>query len=141
MQRGPRFRAASLPVLLLSRMSFRLRNGPARAQAVNFSGAESKLAQYLLVVLADSRRALCGHFGDAMNFNGAADRRSQLASGSLERNDDVVGAKLRIIDYFLRPADGTERDTRATENLEPMRHRLRNERFVENRGQCRHVRH
>src|ERR1700722_208590 len=141
MQRVPRFRAASLPVLLLSRVSFRLRNGPARAQAVNFSGAESKLAQYLLVVLTDSRRALRGHFRDAMNLNGAADRRSQLASGTLERNDDVVGAKLRIVDYFLRPTDGAERYTRATENLEPMRHWLRNERFVKNRGQLRHVRH
>ena len=49
------------------------------------------------------------------------------------------GPQLRIIDDFLRPAHGAERDMNAAEDLVPVRHRLRAEDVVENGGQLRHV--
>src|SRR5437868_8831087 len=64
-----------------SRGTFRcFRNCAACAQAIDFGYVESQLLQNLLVVLADIRRALCGHFGDAVHLNRTADRRSNLAA-------------------------------------------------------------
>src|SRR5947208_440666 len=102
----------------------RLRRGAARAQALDVTGAEAQLSENLLIVLSERRRAPCRHFGDAMHLNRAADRRRQLAAGAFERNDDVIGAQLRIVDHLLRPLHDAERDVNAIEDLVPMRHRL-----------------
>ena len=48
---------------------------------------------------------------------------------------------MRIVDDFLRPAHDAERDMNAIEDFVPVRHRLRAEDFVQNRGQLRHVLH
>jgi len=44
----------------------------------------------------------------------------------------LVRSQLRIVDHFLRPAHGAERDMDGAEDLGPMRHRLRAEDLVEN---------
>ena len=76
-----------------------------------------------------------------MHLNRTADGRGQFAAGSFERNDDVIRSQLRIIDDFLRLTHGAEGDVNAIEDLVPMRHRLRAEDLIQNRGQLRHVRH
>ena len=53
----------------LSRMFLCFRNGTARMQTIDFGRAKSELPENLLVVLADLRGALRGHFGDAMHLN------------------------------------------------------------------------
>src|SRR5712692_2489299 len=93
-------------VCLLCCVLFRLWNGAARAQAVDFSRIESELPEQLLVVLSDLRSAPCWHFRDAMHLNRAADRRGELAAGAFERNDDRVRPQLRIVDHLLRSANG-----------------------------------
>ncbi len=76
-----------------------------------------------------------------MHLDRAADRRGQLAPGAFERNYDVIRPKLRIVDHLLRPAYGPERDVDAIEDLVPMRHRLRPEDLVEDRGELGHIGH
>src|SRR5258708_25496123 len=120
-------------VRLLCCALFRLWNGAARAQTVDFGRIEAELPEHLLVVLSDVRSAPCRHFRDAMHLDRAADRRGELAAGSFERNDDLVRPQLRIVDHLLRSADGTEGDVDAVEHLVPMRHRLRARDLVENR--------
>src|SRR5438105_10706736 len=81
----------SMPLAMRLRRTFRcFRNGAARAQAVDFGRVESQFLENLIVVLADFRSALCGHFGDAMHLNRTADRRSNLAASALHRDDDVI---------------------------------------------------
>ena len=92
-------------------------------------------------MLSDLRRALRRYFGDTVHLNRTADGRGQFAAGSFERNDDVIRSQLRIIDDFLRLTHGAEGDVNAIEDLVPMRHRLRAEDLIQNRGQLRHVRH
>jgi hypothetical protein len=55
-----------------------------------------------------------------------------VVASAIQRNDDVIRAQLRIVDHLFRPAHSAERDVDATENVVPMRHRLRAEDFVEN---------
>jgi hypothetical protein len=57
-------------------------NGTACAQAIDIGRAEPQLLEHLVVVFAEFRSALCGHQGDAMQSNRAADRRGQLAPGT-----------------------------------------------------------
>src|SRR6185312_672049 len=100
------------------------RNGPTRAQGIDFAGGEAQLLEHLLTVLTKSRCASCRCFGDAMHLNRAADRRRQLAAGAFERNDDVIGAQLRIVDHLLWLAHDAEGDVDTIEDLVPLRHRL-----------------
>src|SRR5882757_6349900 len=90
-------------------MYLRLRNRTARTQTIDFGRAESQLLENFLVVFSNLRRALGGHFGDAMHLKRARDGGRQLAAGALERNDDVVRPQLRIVDHLLRPAHSSER--------------------------------
>src|SRR6266852_5581575 len=108
---------------MLSRRRLGFWDGAARTQAVDVCRVEPQLLENLLVVLSELRGALCGHFGDAMHLNRTADRRGQLAAGTVERNDDVVQPQLWIGDHLLRPVHGAERDADAVEYLLPMRHR------------------
>src|SRR3954470_8508656 len=68
------------------------RSDPARAEAVDLAGVEPELSENLVVVLADFRRSPGRHFVDAVNLQRAADRELQFSAGSLERNNNVVGA-------------------------------------------------
>src|SRR6266853_6935457 len=52
-----------------------IRDGTARAEAVDFGSTEPELFENLFVVFSDFRGALGRHFGHAMHLNGAADRR------------------------------------------------------------------
>src|SRR5262249_60994174 len=129
-------------LFLSRRRSFLCRRGHAtRAQAVDFARAEAQLFQDLLIVLTEPWGAPGRHFGDAMNLDRAADRRIQFAAGALERNDNVVDRKLRILDDLLRPLDGAEGDVNTAEDLVPVRHRLCAKDFVENGAELRHVCH
>ena len=117
-----------------------LRDGAARVQAVDFGRAEPELLENLVdCVHRGPGRASQAPLAIAMHLNGTADRRGQLAACSFERNDDVIRPQLRIVDDFLRPTHGAERDMNAIEDFVPVRHRLRAEDFVENGGQLRHV--
>src|ERR1700754_2027821 len=78
-------------VIVLSRMFLCFRNGTTRTQTIDFGRAESQLPENFLVVFANLWGALGGHFGDAMDLKRAADGGRQLAAGTIERNDDVVG--------------------------------------------------
>ena len=82
-------------------------------------------------MLADSRRAPGRDLGDAVHLNRTADGRGQLLAGSFERNDDVVRSQLRIVNDFLRPTHGAERDLSAVEDFVPMRHGLRAKNLIE----------
>src|SRR5437762_13079940 len=117
------------------------RDGTAGAEALDFGGTEPELFENLFVVFADFRGALGGYFRDAVHLNRAADRELQLPARSFERNDDVIRSQLRIVDDFLWPAHGAEGDMNAIEDFVPMRHRLRAENLVQNRGQLWHVLH
>src|ERR1700721_2615323 len=109
-------------------------------QTNDFGHAESKLPENLLVVFSNLWGALCGHFGDAMHLKRAADGGRQLAAGATERNNDVIGLELGIVDNFLRPTHCAERHMNATEHLVPMGHRLGTEDLVEDRSELRHIR-
>src|SRR5216683_1817673 len=106
------------------------RNGPAFMQTIDFGRAESELPENLLVVFSNFWGALRGHFGDAMHLKRAADRRRQLAAGTIERNDDVIRPELGIVDHLLWPAHRAERHVDAIEHLVPMCHRLATEGLV-----------
>jgi hypothetical protein len=96
------------------------RNRTTRTQTIDFGRAESELAENFLVVFANLRGALGGHFGDAMDLKRAADGGRQLAAGTIERNDDVVRLELGIVDHLLWPTHGSERHVDAIEHLVPM---------------------
>src|SRR3954463_7895272 len=104
-----------------------VRDGTARAEALDFGGTEPELFENLYVVFADFRGALGRHFRDAAHLNRAADRELQLPARSFERNDDVVCSQLWIVDDFLWPAHGAEGDMNAIEDFVPVGHRLRAE--------------
>src|SRR5260370_37444743 len=82
--------AAPDGAVTLSRMFLCFRNGAAFMQTIDFACGESQLPANLVVVFSDLWGALRGHFGDAMHLKWAADRRRQLAAGTVERNDDVI---------------------------------------------------
>src|ERR1700733_273236 len=111
----------------------------AGTKAFDIVRGETKLFQHLVVVLADSRGAPGGYFGDTVDLNRTADGRGQLLAGSFERNYDVVGSQLRIIDDFLRPTHRAEGDVNAIEDLIPMRHWLRAKNLIEHCRQLRPV--
>jgi len=90
-------------------------------------------------VLAQGWSAPRRHLRNALHLNRTADRRSQLATSSFERNDNVIRAELRVVDHFLWPSHDAERDVNAIEDFVPMRHRLRAEQFIQNCRQLRHV--
>ena len=117
-----------------------MRDRAARAEALDLLRVETELLEDLVVVLSEIRTPFCRYFGDALYLDGTADRGGHLAAGAFDRNDDLVRSQLRIVDHFLRPAHGAERDMDGAENLGPMRHRLRAEDLVENGGQLGHVR-
>jgi hypothetical protein len=98
-------RARSLRTL--RRAFLGVRSGTTRAQAIDFVGAEAQLSEDFPIMLAKRWGTLCRHFGDAMHLNRAADRRGELAARPFERNDDVIGAQLRIVDHLLRLAYNT----------------------------------
>src|SRR6478672_10494838 len=129
--RRPRRRPDS--VVVLSRMFLCLRNGTARTQTIDFGHAESQLPENFLVVFANLRGALRGYFGDAMDLKRAADGGRQLATGTFERNNDVVRPELGIVDHLLRPTHRSKRHVDAIEHLVPMCHRLGTEDLVEDR--------
>src|SRR5580698_10277008 len=101
-----------------------LRNRAVGTQACDVVACESKFLQHFIVVLADSRRALGRYFSNALHLNRTADSRGQLLAGSFERNDDVIGSQLRIVDDFVRFTNGAEGDVNAVKDLIPMRHWL-----------------
>src|SRR5216684_373758 len=133
--------AAPDSVVTSSRVFLCFRNGTARTQTIDFGRAKSELPENLLVVFSNLRGALRGHLGNAMHLKRAADRRRQLAAGTVERNDDVIRPELGIVDHLLRPTHRSERHVNAIEHLVPMRHRLGTEGLVENRRELRHIRH
>src|SRR4051812_44256780 len=98
-------------------------------QAVDVCSGEPELPENLLVVFSDPRAALCGYLGHAMNLDRTADRRSQFAAGTVERDDDVVRQELGIVDHLLGSTHRPERDVRAIEDLVPVSHRLGAEDF------------
>src|SRR5277367_5188193 len=101
-----------------------LRNGTGGTQTCDVITCESKFLQHLVVMLADSRRAPGGYFSNSVHLNRTADGRGQLIAGSYERNDDVIGSQLRIINDFLRFTHGAEGDVNTVEDFIPMRHWL-----------------
>src|SRR6266550_1566171 len=110
-----------------------------RAQAFDFFHVEAEFLENLFVMFADFRCAFRRNFGHAVHLNRTANRRGQLIAGSFQRNDDVIGSQLRIIDDLLRIAHGAEGDVNAIEDFIPMRHRLRTEDFIEHCRQLRPV--
>src|SRR5882724_864986 len=128
-------------VVKLRCMFLCLRNGAVRPQTIDFGRAKSELPENFLVVLSNLRGALRGHLGDAVDLKRAGDGGRQLAAGTIERNDDVVRLKLRILDHLLRPTHRSERHVNAIEHLVPMRHRLGRKDLVEDRRELRHIRH
>src|SRR5258707_4375938 len=125
----------------LGRMLLCFRNGSARTQTIDFGCAKSELPENLVVVFSNLRGALRRHLGDAMYLKRARDGGSQLAAGTIERNDDVIRLELGIVDHLLRPTHRSERHVNAIEHLVPMCHRLGTEDLVENRRELRHIRH
>jgi hypothetical protein len=71
---------------------FCFRNGAAFVQSVDFAPAKAQFLEDCLVVLSKYRRTLGRDFRNAMNIDGAANRRGELAAGPFQRNDDVVRA-------------------------------------------------
>ena len=116
------------------------RNGAARTQTIDFGRAESELPENFLVVFSNLRGAVGGHFGDAMDLKRAADGGRQLATGTFERNNDVVRPELGIVDHLLRPTHRSERHVDAIEHCVPMRHRLRAENFIQDGSELRRIR-
>ena len=92
-------------------------------------------------MFANFRSAPGRLFGDTVHLHRAADGEFDIFPGVFQRNDDVVGFQLRIVDDLLGAAHDTERDVDATQDFIPMRHRLRAEHFIENGGELRHVLH
>src|ERR1700692_1684413 len=115
----------------MSGMFLCFRNSTAFMQTIDFGRAESELPEDLLVVLSNPWSALRGHLGDAMHLKRAADGGRQLSAGTFERNDDVVGPELGIVDHLLRPTHRSERHVNAAEHLVPMRHRLGKKNIVQ----------
>src|SRR5579863_2756907 len=101
---------------LLCRAHFRLWNGAARAQAVDFGRIEPELPEQLFVVLTQFRGAPGRHLRDAVHLDRAADGQGELVAGAFDRNDDLVRSKLRIVDHLLRSTDGTEGDVDPVEH-------------------------
>src|SRR4029077_15314839 len=60
------------------------------AQALDFFRVEPEFLQNFVVVLAKIGRALCRNFRHAVHLNRTTNRKLQVFSGALERNDDVV---------------------------------------------------
>src|ERR1700749_4220491 len=85
------------------------RNRAAGAQFPDFVRIESQLLEDIVVVLSDFGRTLCGNLGYAPHLDWAADGRGQFAARTVEGNDNLVGAQLRIVDALLRPADRAKR--------------------------------
>ena len=73
-------------------------------QAVDFGRTEPELLEDLAIVFTEIRSTPRRRLFYPMHLNGTADRRGQLAACSFERNDDVIGPQLRIVDDFLGPA-------------------------------------
>src|ERR1700758_5647856 len=115
------------------------RDGAARPQTIDFGRAEPELPENLLVVFSYLWGTFRGHLGDAMHLKRAADRRRQLAAGTVERNDDVIRPKLGIVDHLLRPTYSSECHVNTVEHFIPMRHRLGTEDLVEDRRELRHI--
>src|SRR5258706_3393138 len=128
MRLGGRISTPSL--IRLRRTLLRFGNDTERAQAIDFGRVESQFAENLVVVLSDFRSALRRYFGNAMHLDRTADRRGQPFACALERNDDVIGSQLGIVDPLLRPAHGAERSVDTVHHFVPMRHRLCAESFV-----------
>src|SRR5262249_49803316 len=93
------------------------RHRAAGAQVLDAIGVKSQVAHDPFGVRAEVGSTPGRYLGDTVQLNRTADRRSQLAAGAFERNDDFVGPQLRIFDHLLRPAHGAERDVNAAENL------------------------
>jgi len=83
-------------------------DGATGVQLLDFAGTEAELSKNFLVVLSDIRRSFGRHLGDATNLDRTADRRCQLAAGTFEWDDDLVGLQLRIVDDLLRSTHGTK---------------------------------
>src|SRR5713226_6906449 len=82
----------------LSRPYLCPRHSAAGMKVFDLGSVEPELSENFVIVLAQARRAVCGFLCNAVHLHGAADRKRQLASRALERNDNVVGAQLRVID-------------------------------------------
>src|SRR3984885_2017567 len=115
-----------------SRRLLSCRHGTARVQCVDFTRAEPKLLEDLLVVFSQRRGSPRRHLGDAMHLNWTADRRAQLAACAVKGNDNIVQSQLWVLDDFPWSSHGAERDVDTAENLVPMRHWLSSEDLVEN---------
>jgi hypothetical protein len=82
---------------------------------------EPELSENFVIVLAQAGRAPCRFLCNAVHLHGAADRKRQLASRALERNDDVVGAQLRVIDDLGGIQNRSVGDVGFVEDLAPVR--------------------
>src|SRR6266568_844007 len=100
-----------------------------RQKAVDLFCVEAQLLENFFIVFAKFRGSFCRHLSYAVDLNWTADRRRQLAAGAFKRNDDIIRAKLRIVDHFLWVPHCAERDVDVIED------------FVEDSRQLRHVRH
>jgi hypothetical protein len=61
------------------------------AQAFDFSRVEPEFLKNFVVVFAEIGSALRRYFRDAVNLNRTTDRKLQVFSGAIKRNDYVVG--------------------------------------------------
>src|SRR5205807_4140626 len=96
----------------------------ARAQALDFFRVEPEFLENFIVVFAKIGRAPCRYFCDAVHLNRTADRELYVFSGTFQRNDDVVGLQLRILDNIDRIVHQTVGYMSFVQDFAPMCHRL-----------------
>jgi len=114
-------RQVPIVAVALDRMLLCFRNGAACIQAIDFGCIKSQLTENLLVVLSNLWGARGSYLGNTMHLNGAADRGCQFATGTLERNNDVIRLKLWIGDDFSWITHRAERHVDTVEHLVPDR--------------------
>src|SRR6266850_5130173 len=95
------------------------------AQALDFFRIEPEFLENFVVVFAKIGRAPCRYFRDAVYLNRTTDGELYVFSGAFQRNDDVVGLQLRILDDVLRIAHQTISDVRFVKDFLPVRDWLR----------------
>src|SRR6266436_8841563 len=131
-QSGPTW---TMPVMFaskeLSGLSLCPRYGAAGMKLFDLASVEPELPENVVIVLAEVGRTACGFLCNAVHLHGAADRRGQLASRALERNDDVVRAQLRVIDDLGGFQNRSVRDVRFVEDFAPVLHRLPGEHVIQ----------
>src|SRR5258705_9621829 len=110
--------------LLLGRLGVCLGDDGVDAQGLDRRLVETQLFEDFVVVFAELRGAFRRDFRDTVHSKGTADRRGQVSSGALQRNDDIVLPKLWVIDDFGGGLNSAEGESSLPRDLRPMRSRL-----------------